>query len=392
MRFDVRGLAVLASSGLLLTLSSCAPTPPMPTASSPEIIQLNVKPHASPSQSLGSVDVLKSRLEQAIESVQRRDVLATHGFWTVFHGILGLGPNLTLLQENNQRVKALDYIRSGGELRGLNFPITPYGLDVQTGPQFVGQGHQDQFVAEMIQWGIKPDAPFRVQNKDFTFMDFVRHSQMIARTTSDQELSWTIIVVGQHLGTDISWTNSHGEKLHYLDMIRYELKQPMDPAACGGTHRLFGLAWAYYLHLERGGKVDGVWKEVEERLNQHVDLSKRYQNSDGSFSTSFYRGRGNENDTQLRLNTTGHILEWLAFWLPEEQLKAGWVEDAVNTLCQMLLDAQSQAVESGSLYHAVHGLIIYYSRRYDPDRFQQRFLPYIFSNRESKPLVEIKPK
>ncbi len=378
--------------GVIPWASSCAPTPPATTPTVPATSPLTSLPRLSPTTSASNIDLLKARLEQAIESVQKRDVLATHGFWTVFHGILGLGPNLTLLQEDGSRVKALEYIQKGGELRGLQFPITPYGLDVQTGPQFVGQGHQDQFIAEMIQWGIKADAPFRVMNRDFTFMDFVRHSQMIARTTADQELSWTIIVVGQHLGTDISWTNAHGEKLHYLDMIRYELDQPMDPAACGGTHRLFGLAWALFLHRQRGGKDEGVWKDVVAKLNAHVELARRYQNNDGSFSTAFFREKGQSADPQLRLNTTGHILEWLAFWLPEDQLHAPWIEDAVNALCQMLIDAQYQAVDGGSLYHAVHGLIIYYARRYDADRYQKRCLPITFPEIPSpRPLIEINP-
>ena len=56
--------------------------------------------------------------------------------------------------DTKSRVNALDYICSGGEVRGMRFLQTKHGLDVQTGPTFVGQGHQDQYVAEMAQWGI----------------------------------------------------------------------------------------------------------------------------------------------------------------------------------------------------------------------------------------------
>src|SRR5208283_966333 len=90
------------------------------------------------------------RIQAAIDHIRQRELLTTNGFWTVFHGILGLGPSVMLHNpETGEHCNALDYIAGGGELRGLQFIQTKHGLDVQMGPQFVGQGHQDQFAAEM---------------------------------------------------------------------------------------------------------------------------------------------------------------------------------------------------------------------------------------------------
>jgi hypothetical protein len=65
---------------------------------------------------------------------------------------------------------------------------------------------------------------------------------------------------------------------------------------------------------------------------------------------------------QLRINTTGHVLEWLALALPDDELRAGWVQDAVGALALMILDSGGAAIEGGSLYHAAHGLHIYWTR------------------------------
>ncbi len=313
-------------------------------------------------------DLLGSRVKQAIEQVRRRELQTDYGFWTIFHGILGLGPSLMLKDPASaERVNALEYICNGGAVRGLRFIPTEHGLDVETNPAeaFVSQGHQDQFVAEMAQWGMPADRKFRVLGKDYTFMDFVRHSQMRARTTAKQELGWTIIMVAQYLGTDVEWTNAFGERLHFEDMVRYELNQPMDTAACGGTHRLFGLSWVYHLHLRKGGLTTGIWRDVADFLDQHKETAKRYQNPDGSFSTSFFRSRGDNRDMQLRLNTTGHTLEWLALALTDEELKKPWVKNAVNALALMILEIRDSGMEGGTLYHAVHGLLMYYARVYD---------------------------
>src|SRR5207244_2557861 len=102
---------------------------------------------------------LKKRIEAAIQNIESRQLETTNSFWTVFHGILGMGPQTATLMnpETGEKVNAVDYITSGGDVRGMKFIPSRHGVDVRTGPQFVGQGHQDQFVAEMVEWGLPAD-------------------------------------------------------------------------------------------------------------------------------------------------------------------------------------------------------------------------------------------
>src|SRR5262249_22656736 len=213
----------------------------------------------------------------AVTNVRVRDLPINSRFWTVFHGILGLGPELTLRDPHGRRVKALDYICAGGQLPGLGFRPTAHGLDVFMGQTGFSQGHQDQFVAEMAQWGMPPDRTFVVEGKTYTFLDFARQSKMRARVTAGQELSWAIIIVGQYLGTDLEWVNEAGEKLRFEDMMRYELDAPIEEAACGGTHRLFGLAWTYNLHVSRGHRPAGAWAEVPAKMRRYIDQARQVQ-------------------------------------------------------------------------------------------------------------------
>ena len=305
---------------------------------------------------------LRERIDAAIEQVEQRDVQVSNGFWTVSHGILGVGPKLTLYDpETKDHVNAVEYICTGGRVRGMTFIPTKYGLEVRNGPMFVGQGHTDQFVAEMVQAGLSTDRKFIVHGKEYTFMDFIRHTQSRVRVTTDQELSWAIVAIGQCLGTDVAWTNSFDEELHFEDLVRYELDQDIEEAACGGTHRLFGLSWVYHLHLRDGGQEVGVWKEVADKTAKYQQLARELQNPDGSLSTSFFRGPGNASDMKLRINTTGHMLEWLAFSLSDAQLQEPWMQHAANALAMMILDIQDSPIDGGVLYHAVHGLRLYTS-------------------------------
>lgn len=310
---------------------------------------------------------VQDRVEAAISNVRSRDLKTTNGFWTVFHGILGLGPGVKLLNpETGERVNAVDYIASGGKLRGLYFIDTDHGLDVETAKEIgVSQGHQDQFVCEMGQWGCPADREFIVRGKKHTFMDFVNHSQMRASLTKNQELSWAIALLAQYKGVDMPpWTNELGEKLTLEEMIQYEADASVEQAACGGTHRLFGLTWAYHLHLMHDGKTEGVWKQIAEREAKYQALAKKYQNADGSFSTNYFREPGDVADKSARISTTGHILEWLALSLSDEEIKKEWVERAASALSLTILDLQDQSIDGGALYHAVHGLQIYHARVY----------------------------
>jgi hypothetical protein len=330
---------------------------------------VNIKPpQADPGPA--QPDALKTRIDAAIEQVRRRELRTDNGFWTVFHGILGLGPSVELVNpDTGKRVNALDYIASGGKLPGISFKPTPSGLDVETMPgSFVGQGHQDQFVAEMVEWGVSPDRKFVVNGNEYTFNDFVRFSKAHASVKASQELEWALVIIGTHYGTDITWKNDAGEELRYEDLVRAELDKDVDKAACGGTHLLFGLTWAYHLHLRKGGSPVGVWKDVADRIALYKQRAREQQNPDGSFSTAYFRERGNERDPQLRIGTTGHIFEWLALALSDEELREPWVQAAANALAMMFLENQDKGIDGGSMYHAVHGLLIYSARVYGADK------------------------
>lgn len=344
----------------LIALVSCAPvSAPAPSpagAARPE--QISIMPKAYEPG-------LKSRVRQAIDQIRRRELQTNYAFWTVFHGILGLGPTLELTEaETGRRVNALDHICAGRDLRGMDFRATGHGYDVFMGQIGVSQGHQDQFIAEMAQWNMPIDRKFTISGHAATFGDFIRHCQMRARVSANQELSWAILVIAQYLGTDFAWTNGYGEHLRFDDLVRYELAAPVEDAACGGTHRLFGLTWAYHLHHRSGKVTQGVWADVVSKTATYRDRARQLRNPDGSFSTEFFRGPGHAPDPTLRINSTGHIFEWLALALTDAELRENWVEEAANALALMIIDAGDRPIEGGSLYHAVHGLLIYYARRF----------------------------
>ena len=348
---------------LLVTAIACAPTaPPKPKSEVPPT------PEKSAPEELPAITdsaLLAKRIASVLDDVHGRDLLTTHGFWTVFHGILGMGPDTMLTDPvTHEKVSALERVRSGKGIRGLEFVETPTGIDVVTMPGTgVGQGHQDQFVAEMVEWSVPLDTKFKVNDKDYTFADFCKHSKERASVTRDQELSWALVIVSKVYGTDHRWKNMYGEKLSLEDIAQYEATQPIKDAACGGTHRLYGLTWAYHLHLASGGKTTGVWRKVADRLAEYSSKAKRFQNPDGSFSSDYVSsGPSWTRNNEKQIASTGHVFEWLCEQLPDSELREPWMERAAYALTSMILEKQSYAIDGGALYHATHGLHMYQHR------------------------------
>jgi hypothetical protein len=347
---------------------NCAPVDDVPEKKGHTHVAEQVTPQVSPNPGLPrELQALQQRVGAAIENVRRRDLLVTYSFWTVFHGILGLGPDAELVDPaQGKRFNAVEYIRNGGKILGMEFVPTDHGLEVPFVKQFPGQGHQDQFVAEMTQQGLPLDTQFIVDGKNYTFRDFVKQSQMQTSVTGKQELDWALIVIGENLGTDASWTNKYGEKLSFEDVVRYELTKPIEKAACGGTHRLFGLSWAYHTHMHRGGKKTDIWNQVAAHTAKYQKMAKDYQNPDGSFSTNYFVGKGNVRKDDLRISTTGHVLEWLSLSLTDEELRQPWMQQAAGELAVLILNNRDEPIESGGLYHATHALILYHTRVMGP--------------------------
>ena len=133
-------------------------------------------------------------------------------------------------------------------------------------------------------------------------------------------------------------------------------------AACGGTHRMTGFSYAVRKHQARDLFMDGQWERSRKFIDEYHDYSYSLQNRDGSFSTNWFASKGDLNDPQRRLQTTGHILEWLVYSLPAEDLQDKRVVQGVEYLNELLASGKNTRWEIGPLGHALHALALYDER------------------------------
>jgi hypothetical protein len=225
-----------------------------------------------------------------------------------------------------------------------------------------GQGHADQWLAVLSQCDLEPTQVLRVGDREFTMADFVAQVQWDCPRNLQREFSWTLIGLTTYLPTTATWQAGDGQTWSIEQLVEIETEQPLATSACGGTHRLIGLAMTLNRHLADGGTLEGVWAAASEKIAAGIAAARRYQNPDGSFSSNYFERIGKSADLAQDLGATGHVLEFLVIAMTDEQLAEPWVTRGVLHLCNLFRKTRSVPLECGALYHAAHGLALYRQR------------------------------
>jgi hypothetical protein len=297
----------------------------------------------------------------------RRLDAAVHGAWQVVHGILAFGPDFPLRHDGTES-SALGYLLDGGRLTGWMLRAgSPGVVAVVEDGSTTGQGHPDQwlgYLSQCGQRGIPRDTKLVVGGRAFTVGDLLAQAQADIRP--GQEATWTLMALSAYLPTDASWTAGDGERWTTERVVAMEADADIFSSACGGAHRLYGLAAALAKHCEATGRspeeCTGGWGSAAEVIEECIDRARRFQQADGSFSIHSFERPGRSPDVFARLSATGHVFEVLALALDDERLAEPWVARAADRLTTLLEQTADVDVECGALYHAVHGLLLYKQR------------------------------
>jgi hypothetical protein len=310
---------------------------------------------------------LRARVRSVLKGYYRKPLNSRdHDAWEVMHGMLSYGIHSRILQNSprgepitavgwlcyNQPCKrfTLMNVNSDGELRAK------HGVGLQ--------GHMGQFLAMLAQCNVSPDYPIHVGKHQFTIHDLIDAEKKTCYPNS--ELTFKLIALQHYLDLNEKWVNDQGLEWDIPRLVREELAQPIRGAACGGTHRLAGLSLTVKARQRRGEPLDGEYARAAEFVRKYHNYAFRLQNRDGSLSTEWFRGRGDEDDKDRRIKTTGHILEWLCYSLSDEELRHQRTIRAVAYLANLMYSNYDHEWEVGPRSHAIHALVLYDERVFRP--------------------------
>ncbi|MCP4814200.1 MAG: ADP-ribosylation factor-directed GTPase activating protein isoform b [Planctomycetaceae bacterium] len=325
-----------------------------------------------------TTDISQQQLDDVLDFTfrERHLNLQQHAAWQILHGVLVYQQDFQVY-DKQQPLPAIDHLLAGGAMRGWNLQPVAHGLDGERGLRATmdqgskaGQGHADQWLAVLAQTELPPTQDIVVDGQTFTVADLVRQVQWDLPRNYEREYSWTLIGLTSYLPTSDQWTASDDQTWSIERLVRSETERDLFDSACGGTHRLIGITMALNRHLEQQGKLTGTWKTADEKIQQAIQLARKHQNPDGSFSTAYLASRRTSVDLSENLGTTGHVLEFLVLAMSDKQLDQPWVKRAVARLVKIFELTKTVDLECGKLYHAAHGLALYRDRLYGARRYR----------------------
>jgi hypothetical protein len=279
--------------------------------------------------------------------------------WAVFHAILPFGSETTL-RADGRTVSAINWMCFNGSCRGQRIFIPQKNGSFQPAVGAGVQGHDGQFLAILAQSRVPANYPLQVGRKRYTLEDLIDYEMRTCQAKT--ELTFKLIALSHYLVNDATWVNDKGEPWSIERLVEEELAQPIIGSACGGTHRLMGLSFALKQRRAAGLPIDGQYARAEIFLKDFIDYAWTLQNPDGSFSTEWFEGRGNKQDMQRKLQTTGHIVEWLVYTLPDEELQSPRLLRSIEFLTYCLVEQRQTDWKIGPRSHALHALAMYQER------------------------------
>jgi len=319
-------------------------------------------PESAPSASV--TDPLAAQVDEAIRVTSRRFLdTEVHTPWQIVHGLLAYRHDY-LIKDHGRKVSALEWVASGPTYQGQPwFEKTSYGAHAHpyNGVPYAFQGHPCQFLAYMTMCDLPQNFKFRAAGGEtVTVNDLLQGAQM--EVNDREEVTWVLWFLAHYLESDAQWTNKDGEPWSMERLVQVETRKTVTASACGGTHGLFALAYARNGFRASGRNLYGAWLEADQKVRRYAEEARMNQNSDGTFSSNFFKGPGYSQEFEKRLDSTGHILEFLCVALPQSRLYEEWVRRAVTALADDLNQKRLVPCECGALYHAVDSLAIYRTR------------------------------
>ena len=346
--------------------SSTAIVAPPPTAKrqTPPLVVSRLQATGAPPPKTRRFERLRNRIAQTLATYQRRPLnTAQNTPWEVMHGFIAFGipTQIRVGGPAGDLVSAIGWSNMGGRCRG-QVMLAASG-DHITALKGVGvQGHSAQYLAILAQCRVAANSPLTVQGKNFTVSDLIEEEKLSCKAKT--ELTFALIALAHYLPTDATWTARDGEKWSLPRLVEEEIVQPIRGAPCGGTHRLYGLAYGCQRRLRATGELDGPYLRADKYVRDYQNFTlTKLQNRDGSFSTEWFKyAADRDDDIDRKIQTTGHILEWLVSSLDQERLYEPRVVAAAEFLCGALMSEPSREWKLGPLGHALHALNIYQER------------------------------
>ena len=302
---------------------------------------------------------LKPTLEAALRYYwERPEDAAERTHWGMMHSIMVWDKDTQIIHRR-QRYNAVAWMAGNNPCRNqLLFAQDRHGISVRTG---VGlQGHQGQLLAIFGLVNVPLDYPVYAGRQKYSVADILEREKLDCK--SGNELTFTLIALAHYADSDSAWIAADGQDWDVQRVLKEEMAQPIVGAACGGTHRLMGFAHALRRRRAEDKPIVQQWDRADRYVKEFVNYTWTLQNRDGSMSTAWFERPEDNGNMDRKIQTTGHMLEFLLSTVPDAELQSPKMVRTVGYLANTLHAERGHQWQIGPKGHALRALAMYHQR------------------------------
>lgn len=287
--------------------------------------------------------------------------------WVIMHSVIAFEKEMEVTSvAAGKAVNAIEFLCNESTYQGTRIfhnvsgqPVLPTrDLSFGLTQSYVVQDHVDQYLYAFAGAGVPLDQKITADDGTlYTVADMVRSSTRNFKPS--QELGWTLVALPIYYGIAKPFTTDQNATYTVSDLMNLATQRVSSLEAEAGTHHLYGIAFALKAYQQSGGTLEGAWQSARGYLDWHITKARQSQKADGSFDMAAFNNWQEADSPSLRVWGTGHMLEWLYFALPPEQLREDWISRALLRVTNEILNRDTSAFSDGGFYHAAHALKLY---------------------------------
>ena len=236
----------------------------------------------------------------------------------------------------------------------------------------VGHGYQQRpagMAAMLAMSNIMPNYELKVGGSSYTIAHLIASEK--AAVSKGMNMSMGLVALSFYGEAGDQWKNELGEVWNIEKMVTSELNRSIDQGTSDVADWLLGLTAAVKLYESENKPVRGAMSLAKRQLNTYQDFVLSIQNDRHLWHPRFFLYKGFNPDAFETMYSSGHVLRWLVFSLPDKDLQDPKVVRSVMSLAMTVNRVKPEtmanvlnAKQLEGLAVSLHALSLYYQRTF----------------------------
>ena len=236
----------------------------------------------------------------------------------------------------------------------------------------VGHGYQQRpagMAAMLAMSNIMPNYELKVGGSSYTIAHLVASEK--AAVSKGMNMSMGLIALSFYGEAGDQWKNELGEVWNVEKMVTSELNRSIDQGTNDVSDWLLGLTAAVKSYESENKPIRGAMALAKRQLTTYQEFVLSIQNDRYLWHPRFFLYKGFNPDAFETMYSSGHILRWLVFSLPDKELQDPQVVRSVMSLATTVNRVKPEttanilnAKQLEGLAVSLHALSLYYQRTF----------------------------